>query len=197
MLHHYFWCSKQVNVFFWSLASFAVISLPWIKHLRASTTYSCKWEGYISIADASILRASIHFRRNVLELDVSTSLITLSFFLANLRPSVFAIISPFPPQTSCFNKAPLNLQKKSDTFSFFLFDWHKKVPWNSSHQMSTPDGFDELLICIICVACSLIIQNWSQMLFGVFQINFLSSLGCWDAVHSDRRCYFIFIFKIE
>lgn len=95
MLHHYFWCSKQVNVFFWSLASFAVISLPWIKHLRTSTTYSCKWEGYISIADASILRASIYFRRNVLELAVSTSLNTLSFFLANLHPSVFAIILPF------------------------------------------------------------------------------------------------------
>lgn len=119
MLHHYFWCSKQVNVFFWSLASFAVISLPWIKHLRASTTYSCKWEGYISIADASILRASIHFRRNVLELDVSTSLITLSFFLANLRPSVFAIISPFffsPPKLPALIKLRSTCRRRAIRF---------------------------------------------------------------------------------
>lgn len=57
--------------------------------------------------------------------------------------------------------------------------------------MSTPDGLDLLLICIICVSLSLINQNGSQMLFNVFQINFLSALGCWNAVNFYPRCYFI------
>lgn len=197
MLHHYFWCSKLVNVFFWSLASFAVISSSWIKHLRASTTYSCKWEGYISIADASILRASIYFRRNVLELAVSTSLNTLSFFLANLHPSVFAIILPFFFKLSALIKLRSICRSRAIRFVSSCLIGIKRCHEIHPTKMSTPDGFDELLICIICVACSLIIQNWSQMLFGVFQINFLSSLGCWDAVHFDCRCYFIFIFKIE
>lgn len=51
--------------------------------------------------------------------------------------------------------------------------------------MSVPDGLDALLICIICVSLSLIIQNGSQMLFSVFQINVLSALGCWDVVNFD------------
>lgn len=122
----------------------------------------------------------------------------LSSFLANLHPSVFAIILPF-----FFFKLPALIKLRSTCrsrairFVSSCLIGIKRCQKNSSHQMSTPDGFEELLICIICVACSLIIQNWSQMLFGVFQINFLSSLGCWDAVHFDRRCYFIFIFKIE
>lgn len=66
--------------------------------------------------------------------------------------------------------------------------------------MSWTDGFDVLLICIICATLSVIIQNVSQMLFGVFQINVLSALGCWGDVSSYPRCHILLIilsFKIE